>query len=258
MQNTSGPPPDLLESESARNVRLLLARHKQQNNINGNSMSNNKHNRLSITEIDEEEEEDDDRSDQFRSALLPGDSFPNAGQHLLKHEGDESDDDDDPERDARLLRRLQQSQARMEQIKRMLVTQRGFIVQSLKQMVESNKVSAASAPASCQRCHNGADDDLERDRTLGSTVRHSAHRIAKDRTLEAVTAEVEDEEDDVGGRLCPMCEAVFPSDVDDEAFEAHVVEHFSYEEEEPETLKYVGPAEIEEEIEEEEEFNGRH
>ena len=56
------------------------------------------------------------------------------------------DDDDEGENDidgddfteTELLRRLSQSQARMEQIKRMLVNQRGFIVQSLKMMAEGN------------------------------------------------------------------------------------------------------------------------
>ena len=41
--------------------------------------------------------------------------------------------------DQELLKRLEQSKARMEQIKRMLVNQRGFIVQALKQMAESDK-----------------------------------------------------------------------------------------------------------------------
>ena len=39
------------------------------------------------------------------------------------------------------------------------------------------------------------------------------------------------------GKLCPMCEAAFPGDVDPEAFESHVVEHFCFEE--AETIKYV-------------------
>ena len=33
-------------------------------------------------------------------------------------------------------------------------------------------------------------------------------------------------------RCCPMCEVVFPADCDQEEFESHVVEHFSYEESE--------------------------
>eukprot|EP00092_Neocalanus_flemingeri_P030298 GFUD01032890.1.p1 GENE.GFUD01032890.1~~GFUD01032890.1.p1 ORF type:complete len:289 (+),score=90.20 GFUD01032890.1:51-917(+) len=32
------------------------------------------------------------------------------------------------------------------------------------------------------------------------------------------------------GRCCPMCEAVFPTEISHEEFESHVVEHFSYEE----------------------------
>ncbi len=122
----------------------------------------------------------------------------------------------------------------MEQIKRMLVTQRGFIVRSLRQVAESRAAAAATAA--------GVNTE-ERDRTLGNTVRHAAHKIVAryfnisfkkfvilnvaffsrppDSEEEAeVTAAVEEEEDCSssvpGGRLCPMCEAAFPPEVDEE------------------------------------------
>ena len=41
-------------------------------------------------------------------------------------------------------------------------------------------------------------------------------------------------------RTCPMCEAAFPQTVTDEDFESHVMEHFSFEEQE--TLRYVPPS----------------
>jgi hypothetical protein len=76
-------------------------------------------------------------SDQFSSALpLPGDSFPHTNHTLAASSimlsdvsdlGLESANGTDSDRE--LLRRLTQSQARMEQIKRMLVAQRGIIVQ---------------------------------------------------------------------------------------------------------------------------------
>ena len=37
-----------------------------------------------------------------------------------------------------------------------------------------------------------------------------------------------------------MCEAAFPQTVTDEDFESHVMEHFSFEEQE--TLRYVPPS----------------
>ena len=53
---------------------------------------------------------------------------------LSEIDGNEEASEDEQE----LLKRLGQGQARMEQIKRMLVNQRGFIVQALKQLTESN------------------------------------------------------------------------------------------------------------------------
>ena len=165
-----------------------------------------------------------DISDQFSSALLPGDSYPEVGKKLLSMDEEE----EDFEEEEVLLRRLNQSQARMEQIKRMLVTQRGFIVQALKQMAETK---------SCSRCENPVKEEnpeknevLERDRTIGSTLKRSAEQRQKMGAAENV-------------RLCPMCEAVFPIGVDPDEFELHVVEHFEFDE--PDTLKYIGSGEEE-------------
>ena len=67
---------------------------------------------------------------------ISGDSFPATGNHLVAISFNEIDEISDDEQE--LLKRLGQGQARMEQIKRMLVNQRGFIVQALKQMTEFN------------------------------------------------------------------------------------------------------------------------
>jgi hypothetical protein len=90
-----------------------------------------------------------------------------------------------------LLRRLSQGQTRMEQIKRMLVNQRGFIVESLKQLAVSNIVmgerqqngqrdddltngdnfSSKQTCANCQKnSYTSSKDSFERDRTLGRSV----------------------------------------------------------------------------------------
>jgi hypothetical protein len=64
-------------------------------------------------------------SDQFASAVLPGDSFPTTEQHLLplsigiSDDGDDYDDDTEENgsvEEREVLRRLGQSQARMEQV----------------------------------------------------------------------------------------------------------------------------------------------
>jgi len=54
-------------------------------------------------------------------------------------------------------------------------------------------------------------------------------------SLEAVIRKTEQSSSSPAGRCCPMCEVVFPLDIDQEEFESHVVEHFSYEE--SDTLK---------------------
>ena len=174
--------------------------------------------------VDAEDDEDDDVDGDDPSASSPA----NDG-------GDPSSNEEDA-----LLRRLRQSQARMEQIKRMLVTQRGFIVKSLRAVAESRMaVNVGTAAAD------------EKDRTLGATLRHKAHRInAAQQQQHQVNGDVDGElgPDDhhhhpyPGGKTCPMCEAAFPSDVDEEAFESHVVEHFCFEE--AETLKYVPMADM--------------
>ena len=170
-------------------------------------------------------------------------------------DGSDSDASDELE----LLRRLGQSQARMEQIKRMLVTQRGFIVQALKQMAECSH--QAPGTQTCAKCSqntatpsNPADahskrssgvkasdyDKLEKDRTLGSTLKHSATRVAAQPALrhdDALGHEHNHGDQVSDDKLCPMCEAAFPGDVDPEQFESHVVEHFCFED--AETLKYV-------------------
>ena len=60
------------------------------------------------------------------------------GNNLVAISLNEIDGEEASEDEQELLKRLGQGQARMEQIKRMLVNQRGFIVQALKQLTESN------------------------------------------------------------------------------------------------------------------------
>jgi len=217
---------------------------------------------------------------------------------------------------------LTQGQARMEQIKRMLVNQRGFIVQALKQLTESNSSNvevrqkfaqqikqqketignqflfwifkkkfspflkkyiteqlSTEANETCSKCkqQDSADDEasMEKDRTLGkgkiqwncnkkcnknaiklqykcnkyhlivsgsmvnfgfndsSSEEWPQNNVNKQLTNTTTTAEV-------NKRTCPMCEAAFPQTVTDEDFESHVMEHFSFEEQE--TLRYVPPS----------------
>ena len=57
----------------------------------------------------------------------------------------------------------------------------------------------------------------------------------KDRVLVSITASVAKET-----KLCPMCEAVFPLEAEEE-FETHVMDHFSYDSD-PDTLQYLDTA----------------
>jgi len=181
-----------------------------------------------------------------------------------------NDLDEDSTDEQELIKRLTQGQARMEQIKRMLVNQRGFIVQALKQLTESNSSNvevrqkfaqqikeqketieqlSTEANETCSKCkqQDSADDEasMERDRTLGkgsmvnfgfndsSSEEWPQNNVNKQLTNTTTTAEV-------NKRICPMCEAAFPQTVTDEDFESHVMEHFSFEEQE--TLRYVPPS----------------
>ena len=149
---------------------------------------------------------------------VPGDSFPATAHQLhATSMADEIDDDEEDKCDGNainfkdgmeeflangsneisdteqeLLRRLGQGQARMEQIKRMLVNQRGFIVESLKQLAVSNIVLGErqqngqrdeigmtnddnfSTKQSCANCQKSSyinsKENFERDRTLGRTI----------------------------------------------------------------------------------------
>ena len=81
------------------------------------------------------------------------------------------------------------------------------------------------------------DDEasMERDRTMGkdSMVNFGMH--------DSSSEEWPQNSGNNGGngnkRTCPMCEAAFPPTVTDEDFEMHVMEHFTFEEQE--TLRYV-------------------
>ena len=123
------------------------------------------------------------------------------------------------------------------QIKRMLVNQRGFIVESLRQLVQSNSEFLqqqqngkrdSEPPGKCTKCSNpDIPNSIEQDRTLGRTFVDYGDRKSG----------LELEPESNSGRLCPMCEAVFPNSVSNEDFEQHVMEHFNFDD--SETLVYM-------------------
>ena len=122
----------------------------------------------------------------------------------------------------------------------MLVNQRGFIVESLRQLAHSNAETQLrpreSDDGRCTTCSNrksvGQDfqnlASFEQDRTLGRTY--------VERT-DAKPGHEPETETRSSGRLCPMCEAVFPAGISSEDFESHVMEHFNFED--SDTLVYV-------------------
>ena len=246
------PPAELPESETARTVRQLLSKSRAITSYP--AVSESPPTKMDLATSSDALDSHDPTSDQFSSAL-PGDSFPTTGQHLMASLEAEIDDLD-ADSEVELLRHLKQSQARMEQIKRMLVNQRGFIVAALKQMAETPAphapmdASGNDPTGDCAKCaHEEREISEERDRTLGSTHKFAAATKTlvpaefSQNILGQDEHEFEDGDDHhghgVGGKLCPMCEAAFPDDVDDEAFESHVVEHFCFED--AETLKYIPP-----------------
>ena len=123
----------------------------------------------------------------------------------------------------------------------MLVNQRGFIVESLRQLAHSNaetqvrnRESDETRCSSCSNRKSGGPDlqnltSFEQDRTLGRTF--------VERTDPKPGHEPETESVRSPGRLCPMCEAVFPAGISSEDFESHVMEHFNFED--SDTLVYV-------------------
>ena len=123
-----------MESDKARSVRLLLAKHGEQVNhvlqLTSGQPTVRNHNNNNNNEVDPSST--DDISDEYSTHnLLPGDSFPTTGNQLVAISMNDIDEGETSEDDQELLKRLGQGQARMEQIKRMLVNQRGFIVQAL-------------------------------------------------------------------------------------------------------------------------------
>lgn len=227
------------ESDTVRNVRMLLAKHRSVPDLHQQSMEQGD------TTVDAGHivqnpslTSSATQSDPFlSSSAFPGDSFPATGQQLMAASLDQEIDDLDEDSEQELLRHLSQSQARMEQIKRMLVNQRGFIVQALKQLAESTTSERRSNGASCHNCSTQPEeiDPAERDRTIGSSMKYAA--ATKSLPKSQMNEEPEKLHEHVGGKLCPMCEAAFPDDIDEEIFESHVVEHFCYED--ADTLKYV-------------------
>ena len=71
--------------------------------------------------------------------------------------------------------------------------------------------------------------------TFATSFQMTRHSVARREISNSTSAD--STADCEPGKLCPMCEAAFPGDVDPEAFESHVLEHFILEE--AETIKYV-------------------
>ncbi|XP_059087308.1 uncharacterized protein LOC131883769 isoform X2 [Tigriopus californicus] len=228
------------ESDTVRNVRMLLAKHQSVPDLSQQPMEQGDTTEDSGRIIQESSlTSSETQSDPYlSSSALPGDSFPATGQQLMAASLEQEIDDLDEDSEQELLRHLSQSQARMEQIKRMLVNQRGFIVQALKQLAESTTTSERRSNGdSCHNCSTDPEemDPAERDRTIGSSMKYAA--ATKSLPKSQINEEPEKLHEHVGGKLCPMCEAAFPDDIDEEIFESHVVEHFCYED--ADTLKYV-------------------
>ena len=105
-------------ADAAQSVRMMLARHHYGSTSKlftggGGEMAEA-----------ENERNESSSSDHFSSAVLPGDSFPATEQHLLPAHSFEDDDvdgeeegDGSSEDEREILRRLGQSQARMEQVR---------------------------------------------------------------------------------------------------------------------------------------------
>ncbi|CAB4061101.1 TAX1BP1 [Lepeophtheirus salmonis] len=157
--------------------------------------------------------EEDEEEEEMLPPLSSG-SFSNTDQVRIVGSSssvDFSEEDEEEEDDmSDLLLRLQQSQARMEHIKRMLVSQRGFIVESLKKMAEAQsqlKPKAQNTASTMTRIPISCDEESESSSSYGN---HRAQSPSPD------------------FKICPMCEVPFPSSMDDLDFESHVLDHFSF------------------------------
>jgi len=161
--------------------------------------------------------DEDLRGDNYSN--LPGDSYPAVAASLDEVESDVNTDNELETVDAHkksepdyLLQKLQKGGNRMDQIKRQLVVQRGAIVAALKVLAQSR--TSGSGMSSFKS-------------SSGSLVSEE-----KDRVLVSITAE----SDNTSCKMCPMCEAMFPMNNEDE-FEQHVMDHFSYDSDQ-DTLQY--------------------
>ena len=96
----------------------MLAHHRHHHGGGGKEMAA----AAAHSAADNERHESSSSSDHFSSAVFPGDSFPATEQQLLPaHSFDDGDDEEDvdasSEDEREILRRLGQSQARMEQVR---------------------------------------------------------------------------------------------------------------------------------------------
>ena len=163
---------------------------------------------------------------------IPGDSYPAVAASLDDIESDVNTDVEELETDnfvlkkqepEYLLQKLKKGGNRMDQIKRQLVVQRGSIVAALKILAQSRAAGASGSMSSYKSSDHG-------DQSSSSTLSEE-----KDRVLVSITAEQTNT--NMGVKLCPMCEAMFPLNTEEE-FEQHVMDHFSYDSDQ-DTLQYL-------------------
>ena len=104
---------------------MMLARHPHHGSSSklfAGEMAETAAASASVCTSEDNERNESSSSDHFSSAVLPGDSFPATGQHLLPAhsfddvEDEEEGDDGTSEDEREILRRLGQSQAMMEQV----------------------------------------------------------------------------------------------------------------------------------------------
>ena len=107
------------------------------------------------------------------------------------------------------------------QIKQMLIRQQSAIIESLRLTAKLKlKQQQQQQQLTCTRCSRQPDVASDSSSTESGDSSVQTDLFAPDRSSSAARF----------GRLCPMCEAVFPDSVGFEDFESHVIDHFNFEE----------------------------
>ena len=111
------------------------------------------------------------------------------------------------------------------QIKQMLIRQQSAIIESLRltaklKLKQQQQQQQQQQQLTCTRCSRQPDVASDSCSTESGDSSVQTDLFAPVRS--SSTARF--------GRLCPMCEAVFPDSVGFEDFESHVIDHFNFEE----------------------------